>query len=336
MIMGELKKNKKNTNSNRTIGLIGCGMVGMSFIYSSINAGVAEEFILIDKFSDLSQGNSLDIEDAIAASTNSGVIVREGSYEDLEHVDFLVIAAGRPQKDGETRLDLVMGNSLIIKDIAQGVKDSGFAGISLIVSNPVDVLSLVYLKVTGFDSKKVISSGTVLDTARLRIKLGELLNVNSASVQAYVIGEHGDSSVAAYRSASIGGLHLFEFMKMKGVGAENLALIHKQIVGKAYEIIKRKKASYYGIGNVIADIAKCILKDEKRVMSVSILLDESFSKQEVFAGMPCVLGREGVLQIIKPKLSIEESLAFQKSLDTLIYYNSYVKKEFNTEILEST
>lgn len=319
--------------TNRTVALIGCGMVGMSFIYSSINAGFAEEFILIDKFSELSKGNSLDIEDAIAASTNSGVIVREGNYSDLQNADLLVIAAGRPQKDKESRLDLVVGNSFIMRDIASSVKGSGFTGISLIVSNPVDVLSLVYMKTTGFSAKKVISTGTVLDTARLRIKLGGLLNVNSSSVQAYVIGEHGDSSVAAFRSASIGGMHLFEFMKLKGIDVEQLSSIHEQIVAKAYEIIKRKKASYYGIGNVIADIAKCILKDEKRVMSVSVLLDKTYTKDEVFAGIPCVLGRQGVLQMIKPKLSIEETIAFNKSLDTLVYYNLHAQKELNNDVL---
>lgn len=184
------------TRNFNKIGLIGAGAVGTSFLYSAINQGLVGEYILLDAFSPVAEGNALDLSDAQAILPSPFFSVRKGRYDDLADANIIVITAGRPQKPGETRLEMVAGNALIMRDIALNVKKSGFKGITIIASNPVDVLTLIYQEVTGFDPHKVISSGTTLDSARLRRLIGEKTKINSDAVQAYLIGEHGDSAVA--------------------------------------------------------------------------------------------------------------------------------------------
>ncbi|GHU52642.1 hypothetical protein FACS189496_3080 [Bacilli bacterium] len=189
-----------NNKISKKIVLIGAGSVGCSFLYSAINQGLASDYVLIDAFPQAAEGNALDLADAMAVLPNPVNSIKAGCYEDCKDADIVVITAGRPQikkPDGtlETRLEMVSGNAVIMKDIATKVKLSGFNGITIIASNPVDVLTLIYQQVTGFDQHKVIGSGTTLDSARMRRLIGDKLNINSQAVQAFIIGEHGDSSV---------------------------------------------------------------------------------------------------------------------------------------------
>ncbi|SYV94819.1 L-lactate dehydrogenase, partial [Mycoplasma putrefaciens] len=186
---------KKTTNK---VVLIGAGAVGTSFLYAAINQGIAEEYVLIDAFAEPAQGNALDLADTLAVLPQSFSSIKAGSYEDCKDADIIVITAGRPQKPGETRLEMVAGNAEIMRNIALEVKKSGFDGITVIASNPVDVITHVYQQITGFDQHKVIGSGTTLDSARLRRLLAAKLNVQVSSVNAYLAGEHGDSSVAIW------------------------------------------------------------------------------------------------------------------------------------------
>jgi L-lactate dehydrogenase len=183
------------------IGLIGCGAVGTSFVYSAINQGLASDYLLIDVFPAAAEGNALDLADTATTAPRAFNSIKTGNYNDLADADIIVITAGRPQikkADGtlETRLEMVAGNAKIMKDIALNVKNSGFDGITVIASNPVDVMTLIYQEVTSFDQHKVIGSGTTLDSSRLRRLIGDKLNVNPQSIDAFLIGEHGDSSVA--------------------------------------------------------------------------------------------------------------------------------------------
>ncbi|KAF5295628.1 hypothetical protein FQA39_LY12801 [Lamprigera yunnana] len=184
---------KKTSNK---IVLIGAGSVGTSFVYAAVNQGLASEYVLIDAFANAAKGHALDIADTLAVIPQTFTSIKAGDYSDCADADLIVITAGRPQEEGETRLNMVAGNAKIMKEIAVNVSKSGFSGITLIASNPVDVLTLVYQEVTKFPAHKVIGSGTTLDSARLRRMIGEKLNVSPASVMAFLMGEHGDSSVA--------------------------------------------------------------------------------------------------------------------------------------------
>jgi len=178
----------------KKIVLVGCGAVGSSFIYSAINQGLAEEYILIDKFKNLAEGNALDLGDVQASLEYPFTAIKVGDFQDCHDADLIVITAGRPRKVGETRLDMVSDNAKIISDIALEINLSGFKGITLIASNPVDVMTAVYQKVTGFDVHKVLGAGTILDTLRLKYLLGQKLEINPESIFGYVLAEHGDSA----------------------------------------------------------------------------------------------------------------------------------------------
>ncbi|KAJ3634439.1 hypothetical protein Zmor_019081 [Zophobas morio] len=185
-------------NNGRKVVLVGCGAVGTSFLYSAINQQLAQHYVLIDVFKNAAEGNTIDLADTMAVlGDNSFTSIKAGDYSDCKDADVVVITAGRPQKEGETRLAMVADNAKIMKDIAEQIKKSGFKGVTIIASNPVDVLTAVYQEVTGFDAHSVVGSGTTLDSARLRRLVAEKLNVAPQAVNAFLVGEHGDSSVAA-------------------------------------------------------------------------------------------------------------------------------------------
>jgi L-lactate dehydrogenase len=219
----------KSNYKTRKVALIGTGAVGTSFIYSAINTGLAQEYLLIDLNKEFAEGQALDLEDAGAYSTSKFTKIVAGDYKDLKEIDLIVITAGRPQKDGETRLDMVADNAKIMKGIAEQVVKSGFNGITLIASNPVDVMTPVYQKVTGFDEGKVISSGTSLDSSRLRVELSKVLEVNSGAIKAYVVGEHGDSSVSTFFAGKVGLSSLTELAKSKNIDQKQLDQIHESV-----------------------------------------------------------------------------------------------------------
>jgi L-lactate dehydrogenase len=217
---------KKTTNK---VVLIGAGAVGTSFLYSAINQGIAEEYGIIDLFPAGAEGNKLDLEDAGAALPNP-VKITHGGYEQVSDADVLVITAGRPQKEGETRLEMVEDNAKIMKDIADQVVASGFSGITVIASNPVDVLTTVYQEVTGFDKSKVISSSCSLDSSRLRIELAEALGVAPTSIGAFVLGEHGDSSVSTLEYGTINGIPFKNILTDElGMTKEDLEKMHERV-----------------------------------------------------------------------------------------------------------
>lgn len=313
---------------SRKIILIGAGAVGCSFLYSAINRGIASEYGIIDINETNVDGQVLDFEDAIAPSDYPYTVYR-ASYKDCKDADIVVITAGRPQLPGETRLNMVEGNALIMKDIALNIKKSGFKGISVVASNPVDILTTIYQDITGYDKKTVIGSGTSLDSARLTLEIAKRIEVAPQSIAAYVLGEHGDSSVSAFSVATVGGLPLSFFAKQKRINEKEYPKIHEYVWRKAYEIIDRKKATFYGIGANLANICENILKDTKKVMAVGAYLEGQYKNKGVYTGVPAVIGINGIQEIIELPISSSEQKQFDKSVNQLKTYVDKAKKVVN-------
>ena len=294
---------KKTTNK---IVLIGAGAVGTSFLYSAMNQGIGNEFGIIDINPKVAKGNELDLEDAFPVISSSVNEIKAGGYEMIKDADVLVITAGRPQLQGETRLEMVKDNALIMKDIAEKVKSNGFKGITIIASNPVDVMTTVFQNVTGFNSRKVISSGTSLDSSRLQVELAKRTGFNSQTIQAYVIGEHGDSSVSTFANARIAGLSGKEIFEEVGLNEDDLSKIHEGVWRKAYEIIERKRATYYGIGANLANITRSILNNDNSVISVGAKLEGQYGIDGFYFGTPCVINASGISKILEFPISKSE------------------------------
>lgn len=297
----------------RKIVLVGCGAVGTSFVYSAINQGLAQEYVLIDIFKDNAEGNALDFSDCQALLSETFISVKTGEYKDCKDADIIVITAGRPQKPNETRIDMVVDNAQIINKIALEIKKSGFKGISIIASNPVDIITTIYQRITGFDVHKVLSSGTLLDSSRLRYLIGIKFNVNPKSVSAYVMGEHGDSSIVPWSCSSIMGKSLNEYIKEGKVTNKELNDISQQTVDRAYKIIKLKKSTYYGIGTALALIVKTIINGQNEVLMVGAYLQGEYGETGFYSGVPTVINEHGWNRIVTLPLNKEEQIKFAKS-----------------------
>ncbi|MGL5732853.1 MAG: L-lactate dehydrogenase [Metamycoplasmataceae bacterium] len=300
----------------KKIILVGSGAVGNSFLYAAMNRGIAQEYGIIDVNDKVAQGNVLDMEDAIATSP-SPFNVFHAKYSDCKDADIVVITAGRPQLPGETRIDMVEGNAKIMKTIATEIKKSGFKGITVIASNPVDVLTYVYQQVTGFEKNKVVGSGTSLDTARFVRILSQELEIATSSIQAYVLGEHGDSSVSVFSSATVSGKPLSDFEKEGKIDPKTYPKIHETVYRKAYEIIDRKGATFYGIGSALSNICHNILTDSKKVLMVGAYLNGEYKNKGLYTGVPAIVGINGVESVIEVSLSKSEQEQFDKSCNLL-------------------
>ena len=300
----------------KKIILVGAGAVGCSFLYSAMNRGLASEYGIIDVVKKNVEGQVLDFEDG-SAPMDYPFNVFEASYKDCKDADIVVVTAGRPQLPGETRLNMVEGNALIMKDIAEGIKKSGFKGITVIASNPVDILTLIYQEVTGFDKKTIIGSGTSLDSARLTREISKRINVAPQSIQVYVLGEHGDSSVSAFSVATVGGLPLSHFVKQKRIDDKEFPKIHEFVWRKAYEIIDRKRATFYGIGVNLANICENVIRDSRKVLAVGAYLEGEYKNSGVYTGVPAVIGAKGIQEIIELPISSAEQKQFNKSVKQL-------------------
>ncbi len=300
----------------KKIILVGSGAVGNSFLYSAMNRGVAQEYGIIDVNEKVAEGNVLDFEDAIGTSSQP-FNVFHAKYSDCKDADIVVITAGRPQLPGETRIDMVEGNAKIMKVIATEIKKSGFKGVTVIASNPVDVLTYVYQKVTGFEKNRVVGSGTSLDTSRFVRILSQELSVAPQSIQAYVIGEHGDSSVSVFSSVSVGGKQLAICEKEGQIDAKKYPKIHETVYKKAYEIINRKGSTFYGIGSALANICENILIDSKRILTVGAYLEGQYKNKGIYTGVPAIIGINGIESIVEVCLSPEEQTQFDKSCELL-------------------
>ena len=282
--------------NNRKAAVVGCGFVGSSSAFALMQSGIFSEIVLIDVDQDRAEGEAMDIAHGVPFAP-SPCQIYAGDYSDVSDAAIIVVTAGAAQKPGETRLDLVNKNVGIFKSIIPQIKDSGFDGILLIVSNPVDVLTYAALKLSGLPEAHVIGSGTVLDSARLKYMLGTKLGVDARDVHAWVVGEHGDFELPIWSSANISGVPLADFCDM--IGVKDLAAVEKQVAddtkNSAYEIIKRKRATYYGIAMSVKTLCTTIMRDERAIMPISSLMVGEYGIDDVCLSMPTVVGRDGVV-----------------------------------------
>lgn len=301
---------------NKRIVLIGTGSVGSSYAFSIVNQNICDELVLIDVNKDKVMADVSDIQDGLP-NFFTNVDVWSGTYKDCCEADIVCICAGVPQKVGQTRLDLINTNIDIARKITEEVIDSGFNGIFLIASNPVDIISYAVWKYSGFSKEKVIGSGTTLDTARLRYQLSRRLDLAPQDVTANVFGEHGDSEFVPWSTVKIAGMNLNDVKERLKVTDYELEQIYEHTRDAAYKIIQAKGATYYGIAMALTRISKAILKDEHIVLTTSTLLEGEYGQKDVFAGIPCVIGREGILETVTPTLSASELRKFTKSIQIL-------------------
>lgn len=297
--------------------VIGCGFVGSSSAFAMMRAGIFSELVLLDVNRGRAEGEAMDIAHGLPFSRPMKIYA--GDYSDLADCALIVITAGANQKPGETRLDLVRKNVAILGSIIPQIVEHNREAILLIVSNPVDILTWAAQKISGLPPQQVIGSGTVLDTARLKYLLGEHLRVDSRSVHAVIIGEHGDSELAVWSGANISGVDLDHFCELRGFTdhKENMERIYRDVRDSAYEIIERKGATYYGIAAVVARISQCIVRDEHSILPVSVNLQGLYGVEDLCMSVPAVVGRDGAEKVLEIQLSPEEREAFQRSAKTL-------------------
>ncbi|MDE6501395.1 MAG: L-lactate dehydrogenase [Ruminococcus sp.] len=303
-----------NTDKRKVV-LIGTGMVGMSFAYALVNqGGICNELVLIDVNKERANGEAMDLNHGLAFA-KSNMRIYAGEYKDCKDADIVVIAAGVAQKDGETRLDLLQRNTDVFRSIINPVVKSGFDGIFLVATNPVDIMTRVTYELSRFGASRVIGTGTSLDTARLRYLLGDYFTVDPKNIHAYVIGEHGDSEFVPLSQVMLATKSVTEILEdeRNDYNIDDMQSIEEQVRTSAYKIIKAKRATYYGIGMAIARIVKAILGDENSVLTVSAKLCGEYDSKNVFIGVPCIIGRNGIKEIVELSLTDEEKEKFQKS-----------------------
>lgn len=301
---------------NRKVVLVGTGFVGMSMAYALENQGGVNELVLIDVLKDKAEGEAMDLAHGLACAPKR-ITIKAGDYDECKDADIVVITAGANQKPGQTRLDLLKTNTKIMKEITENVVKSGFDGIFVIATNPVDLMTYVVEKVSKFPTTKVLGTGTALDTARLRYIIGHRLEISPKNVHAYIMGEHGDSSFAVWSHSYIGCKPLIDVIKEKGQDEKLLDEIYSEVQQAAYEIINKKKATYYGIGLNLAKIVRTILDGDNELITVSTYLDNNYGHSGLFIGVPAVLTNKGVREILNVQLSAEEQKKFDNSFNIL-------------------
>ena len=290
--------------------LVGTGFVGMSMAYAMLNRGGVNELVLIDIDKDKTVGEQMDLSHGLPFAPQK-MIIKAGDYSECKDAQIVVVTAGAAQKPGQSRLELAEINTRIMKSITREIMESGFNGIIVVATNPVDLMTYVVAKVSGLPKGRVIGSGTVLDTARLRYMLASYLKVSSKNVHAYILGEHGDSSFVPWDHAYVGCKRIRDVMEDNNYSMNDLDEIHKGVVNAAYEIIEKKKATYYGIGVALSRLVKAIIDNENSILTVSTYLNNQYGQDDIYIGVPAIINGEGVRELLELSLNDEE----QKKLD---------------------
>lgn len=302
----------------RKAAIVGCGFVGSASAFSLMQSGLFSELVLIDADRQRAEGEALDISHGLPYARPMQIYA--GDYDDVADCSVIVITAGAAQKEGETRLDLVHKNVGIFRSIVPEIAKRNFEDILLVVANPVDILTAAAVKLSGFPEHRVIGSGTVLDTARLKYTLGQHLSVDSRNVNAFIIGEHGDSELAAWSCVDVGGVSLPDFCEMRGHHNDHdLAAqkIYENAKNSAYEIISKKRATYYGVAMAVNRICECIVRNEHSVLPVSSMVHGAYGIEGVALSLPAVVGADGMETLVPIHLSDEEVAALQASAKVL-------------------
>ncbi|GAA0220636.1 L-lactate dehydrogenase [Metaclostridioides mangenotii] len=309
---------------SRRVVLIGTGSVGSSYAFALVNQKLCNELVLIDVNEKKAAADAADLQDGIP-SFYTNIHIKKGDYKDCEKADIVCICAGVPQKPGQSRLDLINTNINIAKKITENVIANGFDGIFLIASNPVDIISYAVWKYSGFSRGKVIGSGTTLDTARLRCQLSKKFQVSPQDISANILGEHGDSEFVPWSTVNVAGMKLDKIKSSFNLTDTDMEKIYLQTKNAAYKIIEAKGATYYGIAMALARITKAIVFDEHALLTTSTLLEGEYGYYDVFAGIPCIIGNEGILGTVPEDLTSSELDQFAYSISVLEQNNPLIQ-----------
>ncbi|WP_313131569.1 L-lactate dehydrogenase [Anaerocolumna sp.] len=312
------------TINRSKVVIIGAGLVGSSTAFSLITQGVCDEVMLVDINKDKARGEVTDLCHCVEY-LNRNIKVTEGDYKDCGDADIVVITAGAPPKINQTRLDTLELSAKIVKTIVKPVMDSGFGGHFILVSNPVDIIAYYVYKLSGLPKNQVIGTGTALDSARLKYFIGEMFHVDPRSVQGYTMGEHGDSQMCPWSHVTVGGKRITDILKdndeYKNI---NLDEIVKRVTRVGFEILEVKGTTCYGIATTVAGIIKSILNDENKIIPVSTLLEGEYGESDVFCGVPVILNRGGVKDVIEVHMTEEELMKFKESIAVIREYSDKI------------
>lgn len=309
--------------------LVGTGFVGMSMAYSMLNRGGVSELILIDIDKNKTVGEEMDLSHGLPYAPQK-MIIKSGDYSQCKDAQVVVITAGIAQKPGQTRLELAEVNAKIVKSITKEIMASGFNGIIIVASNPVDLMTYVVAETSGLPKNQVIGSGTVLDTARLRYLVGDYLKVSSKNIHAYIMGEHGDSSFVPWEHCYVGCKKIIDVMKDNHHPMEKLDKIHEDVVNAAYEIIEKKKATYYGIGMALNRLVAAVINDENSILTVSTYLNNQYGQDDIYIGVPAIINKNGVRELLELELNEKE----QTKLDNSCKLMKEMRKESIDKIIK--
>lgn len=303
--------------NDRKVAIIGCGFVGSSTAFALMQSGLFSEMVLLDYNQEKARGEALDISHGVPFAKPMKIYA--GDYKDMEDAKIIVVTAGAAQQKGETRLDLVHKNVAIFQSIIPKIAQMKFEGILLIVSNPVDILTQVAYRLSGLPKERVIGSGTVLDTARLKYQLSRHLNVDNREIHAFIIGEHGDSEIVAWSSANVAGVPLRDFCEIRGYYKHEASQkeIAKKVKNSAYEIIEKKQATYYGVAMAVTAICQAIIRDERAILPVSRYAEGEYGAENLYLSLPTIIGKDGILGFVPMKLDEEEKQNLQASIQML-------------------
>ena len=308
------------TINRSKVVIIGAGLVGSSTAFSLITQGICDEVMIIDINKDKARGEAMDLCHCVEY-LNRNVKVSVGEYEDCADADIVVITAGAPPKPGQTRLDTLELSAKIAKAIVEPVMASGFRGHFIVVSNPVDIIAYYVYKLSGLPKNQVIGTGTAMDSARLKHFIGELIGVDPRSVQGYTMGEHGDSQMCPWSHVTIGGKRFSEIIEdneeYKNVDLDEIV---KRVTRVGFDILEVKGTTCYGIATAVVGIIKAVMNDENKIIPVSTLLEGEFGEQDVFCGVPAILNRSGVQDIVEVHLLPEELKRFKHSVSVIREY----------------
>ena len=306
------------------IAIIGTGLVGSSTAFSLITQGVCDEILMIDINEERALGEVMDLNHCIEYLNRNTKVIR-GRYDQCGDVDIIVITAGAPPKPGQTRIDTLELSAKIVESIVDPIMKSGFKGHFIVISNPVDMIAYHVYKISGLPKNHIIGTGTSVDSARLKNFIGELLNVDPRSVQAYSMGEHGDSQMVPWSHVTVGGKSFDEILtdNKDRVGDVDLDKLVLETAKAGWEVYNRKGTTYYGIATATVGIIKAIMNDENRIMPVSTLLEGEYGESDVFCGVPAVLNADGVKEVVEIHMTNDELDKFKKSVALI---KDYIKK----------
>jgi L-lactate dehydrogenase len=312
-----LQKTEQGEWRSRKVVIVGAGAVGATFAYAMAQNGSADEICLVDLNQELCKGQVLDLAHGLPFYPTRKIYA--GSEKDYADADVIVITAGAAQKKGETRLDLLKKNSAIIEGIVDQITEQKSRAVIVVVTNPVDILTKIALERSGWDRSRVIGSGTVLDSSRFKYLLSQFFDVYVGSIHAYILGEHGDSEFAAWSMANISGVQLDEYSRQLGIDnwAQEKKNIEEEVRNSAYHIIDYKGATNFGVGLALVQIVGAILKNQRRVLTVSYHLEGEYGIENISLATPCLISQYGVVSIVGTELTADEQKKLVHSAEVL-------------------